>query len=61
MSPKPPKHGIHCHKQFQEKVSIRRGRQLRAAIENELRSLPDDDVNPQYVKEEKLKFVDAKT
>lgn len=52
---------IHCHKQFQEKVSIRRVRQLRTAIENELRSLPDDDVDPQYVKEQKLQFVDAKT
>jgi hypothetical protein len=43
---------IHCHKQFQEKVSIRRVRQLRTAIENELRSLPDDDVGPEYVKEQ---------
>lgn len=52
---------IHCHKHFQEKVSIRRVRQLRTAIENELRWLPVDDVNSQYVKEQGLQFVNAKT
>ena len=52
---------IHCHKQFQEKVSIRRVRQLRTAIENELRWLPDDDEPSQFVKEQKLQAVDAKT
>jgi hypothetical protein len=52
---------IHCHEQYREKVSIRRVRQLRTAIENELRWLPDDDADPKYVKEQELQFVDAKT
>lgn len=52
---------IHCHQNFQEKVSIRRVRQLRSAIENELRWLPDDDSDPKYVKEQELQIVDAKT
>jgi len=52
---------IYCHNQYQDKVSIRRVRQLRTAIENELRSVPDDDVDSQYVKEQELQFVDAKT
>jgi hypothetical protein len=33
---------IHFHKHFQDKVSIRPIRPPRTAIENELRSLPDD-------------------
>lgn len=52
---------IYCHNQYQDKVSIRRVRQLRTAIENELRSQPDDDLDPQHVKEQALQFVDAKT
>jgi hypothetical protein len=52
---------IHCHKNFQEKVSIRLVRQLRTTIENELRWLPDDDVDWQNVKEQELQSVDAKT
>lgn len=52
---------IHCQKEYQEKVSIRRVRQLRTAIENELRSIPDDDLDPINVKEQELQFVDAKT
>jgi hypothetical protein len=52
---------IHCHKNYQEKVSIRRVRQLRTAIENELRSMPDDDFEESNVKDQKLQFVDAKT
>lgn len=52
---------IYCHRNFQEKVSIRRVRQLRTAIENELRSMPDDDVDEPNVKEQELQFVDAKT
>jgi hypothetical protein len=52
---------IHCHNHFQEKVSIRRVRQLRTAIENDLRGLPDDDVDSEYVKEQGLQFVNAKT
>jgi hypothetical protein len=34
---------------------------LRTAIENELRSMPDDDVDEPNVKEQELQFVDAKT
>lgn len=52
---------IYCHKNFQEKVSIRRVGRLRTAIENEPRWLPDDDEDLQYVKEQELQFVDAKT
>ena len=52
---------IHCHKNYQEKVSIRRVRQLRTAIENELRSMSDDDFDESNVKDQKLQFVDAKT
>jgi len=52
---------IYCHRNFQEKVSIRRVRQLRTAIENELRSMPDDDADEPNVKEQELQFVDAKT
>ena len=54
---------IHCHKHYQEKVSIRRVRQLRTTIENELRSMPmpDDDFDESNVKEKKLQFVNAKT
>jgi hypothetical protein len=52
---------IHCHKNYQEKVSVRRVRQLRTAIENELRSMPDDDFDESNVKDQKLQFVDAKT
>jgi len=51
---------VYCHRNFQEKVSIRRVRQLRTAIENELRWLPDDDEDLPYVKEQELQIVDAK-
>jgi len=36
---------IHCHSNFKEKVSIKRVRQLRTQIENELRSQPMDAMN----------------
>lgn len=52
---------IHCHKLYQEKVSIRRVRQLRTAIENELRSMPNVDLEQSNFKEQKSQFVDAKT
>ncbi len=52
---------IHCHKNYQEKVSIRRVRELRTAIENELRLMPDDDLNKQNIGELKFQTVDAKT
>lgn len=52
---------IHCHNHYQEKVSIRRVRELRTAIENELRLMTDDDINMANVDDHKLHTVDAKT
>ncbi len=52
---------IYCHNSFQEKVSIRRVRQLRTQIENELRRWPMGAENQQYEKEQKLQNVSAKT
>jgi hypothetical protein len=52
---------IHCHKNYQEKVSIRRVRELRTAIENELRLMPEDHLNISNVDDHKLQTVDAKT
>ncbi|NCC86124.1 MAG: IS4 family transposase, partial [Clostridia bacterium] len=52
---------IYCHQNFQEKVSIRRVRQLRISIENELRWLPDVCPDPKYEKDQELRIVDAKT
>ena len=52
---------IYCHNHFQEKVSIRRVRQLRTQIENELRGWPMGAENKEYVKEQKLQNVAAKT
>jgi IS4 transposase len=52
---------IYCHKHFQEKVSIRRVRQLRTQIENELRCWPAVDEHEKYEKEQKLQNVSAKT
>lgn len=51
---------IHCHSNFQEKVSIKRVRQLRTQIENELRSQPMDAMK-EYRKKEILQTLDAKT
>ena len=52
---------IYCQKNFQEKVSIRRVRQLRTQIENELRCWPRGAKLQQYEKEQKLQSVNAKT
>ena len=52
---------IYCHNQFQEKVSIRRVRQLRTQIDNELRCWPSDPVSMQYGKEQKSQMLNAKT
>jgi hypothetical protein len=52
---------IYCHNSFQEKVSIRRVRQLRTQIENELRRWPMGTEHQQYEKEQKLRNVSAKT
>ncbi len=53
---------IYCHSNFGEKVSIMRVRQLRTQIENELRGWPMDvDESREYVKEQALQSVNAKT
>jgi hypothetical protein len=52
---------MYCHKHFQEKVSIRRVRQLRTQIENELRFWPMAAGNQQYEKELNLQNVSAIT
>ena len=52
---------IHCHRNFNEKVSIRRVRQLRTQIENELRRWPIGAESQAYVKEQKFQNVAAKT
>jgi hypothetical protein len=54
---------IYCHNQFQEKVSIKRVRQLRIQIQNELRLGLMATEQKSYVKEQKQKFqnVNAKT
>ena len=52
---------IHCHSHFQEKVSIRRVRQLRTQIKNELRCWPMGAENQAYGKEQKLQTLTAKT
>jgi len=52
---------IYCHSHFQEKVSIRRVRQLRTQIENELRCWPMDPGSQEYGKEQKIQMLHAKT
>ena len=54
---------IFCHNKFQEKVSIRRVRQLRTLIENELRcwTTTTASENQHYEKEQNLQNVNAKT
>ena len=53
---------IYCHKQHQEKVSIRRVRQLRIQIQNELRAKAGfTDHARKNQKEHKLRPVNAKT
>jgi hypothetical protein len=52
---------IYCQKHFQEKVSIRRVRQLRTQIENELRCWPSGGEYQEFEKEQKLQSVNAKT
>ena len=52
---------IYCNNHFQEKVSIRRVRQLRTQIENELRCWPMAAEQEQYEKEQNLQNVKAKT
>lgn len=52
---------IYCHKEFQERVSIVRVRQLRTKIVNELRSGQIEPEDPDYGKERKLQLANAKT
>ena len=52
---------IYCHRQFNERVSIKRVRQLRIKIQNELRvSLFDKPPDPDF-KEQKFQKADART
>ena len=48
---------IYCHNSFQEKVYIRRVRQLRTQIENELRCWPMGAEHEQYEKEQSYKML----
>ena len=52
---------IYCHQQFNEKVSIKRVRQLRIQIQNELRAATYDAPNDSVFKEPELQRVNAKT
>lgn len=52
---------IYCHRQFNEKVSIKRVRQLRIQIQNELRAVSCDGPGDIFLKERKLQPVNAKT
>jgi hypothetical protein len=52
---------IYCHSNFQEKVSIRRVRQLRTQIENELRDWPIGAEFQKNEKEQELQNLNAKT
>lgn len=53
---------IYCQREFCEKVSISRVRQLRTKIENELSGKPMEAADfGFFVKEQQLQFVNAKT
>jgi len=52
---------IYCHRKFNEKVSIKRVRQLRITIQNELRDSPFGEMPDSNFKEQNLYDVDAKT
>jgi len=52
---------IYCHRQFNERVSIKRVRQLRIQIQNELRAGFYDIPPDSNFKEQQLQQVDAKT
>ncbi len=52
---------IYCHRQFNERVSIKRVRQLRIQIQNELRAGFCDIPPDSNFKEQQLQQVDAKT
>lgn len=52
---------IYCHRQFNERVSIKRVRQLRIQIQNELRGGIFDKPPDSIFKEQQLQQVDART
>jgi hypothetical protein len=52
---------IYCHEEHNEKVSIRRVRQLRMQIQNELRSAPSNAENVHDFKEQNAQSAYAKT
>jgi hypothetical protein len=52
---------LYCHSNYQETVSIRRVRQLRTQIENELRCWPMGAEHQEYGKEQNVQTLDAKT
>ena len=52
---------IYCHRQFNERISIKRVRQLRITIQNELRTGIFDKPPDSYFKEQQLQQVNAKT
>lgn len=52
---------IYCHRQFNERVSIKRVRQLRITIQNELRGGIFDKPPDSIFKEQQLQQVDART
>lgn len=52
---------IYCHRQFNERVSIKRVRQLRIKIQNDLRTGIFDKPPDSNFKEPKLQKIDAKT
>ena len=52
---------IYCHRQFNERVSIKRVRQLRIQIQNELRGGIFDKPPDSNFKEPQLQQVDART
>ena len=52
---------IYCHRQYNERVSIKRVRQLRIKIKNELRAGLFEKPPDQNLKEQELQSVNAKT
>jgi len=52
---------IYCHRQYNERVSIKRVRQLRMKIQNELRANAFDGTPDSNFKEQQLRSVNAKT
>lgn len=51
---------IHCHENHGEPVSIKRARELRIKIQNELR-IAEPSIDPQFSKEQEQQYLHAKT